>query len=93
MWSGSRKASECFDWGENAWRAVHIAEGEALVFAGELFPFVCGQDVALSHRVVLPMASKGAARWSLPFELLPVPCPAVAQEINRLGTGLVSANY
>ncbi len=90
---GASEGLECFDWSENEWRTVEIAEGEAVVFAGELFQFVSGLDVAaLCHRVVLPIASK-TVRWSLPFELLPVPSEGVAMEVSRLGKGLVSVNY
>ncbi len=58
-----------------------------------MIPFVAGLDVAaLTHRVVLPVA-QGQVRWSMPFELLPAPSTAVAEEVSRLGKGLVSANY
>ncbi len=90
---GETAGFEGFDREENQWRGMEIAEGQAIVFAGELFPLVTGLDLAaLTHRVVLPIAPH-KARWSMPFELLPAPSMAVAEEVSRLGKGLVSANY
>jgi isopenicillin N synthase-like dioxygenase len=91
---GQAVGFECYDWSAQAWRSIEVPEDEAIVCAGELFPFVTGLDVpALTHRVVIPVSPSGNARCSMPFELLPTPTADVAAEVCRLGQGLMSANH
>ena len=96
---GRDRGLEGYSWELGQWVPITVGEGEAVVFAGELIPFLHDsvKDLpALTHRVVLPVVPETEGkvyRYSMPFELLPPPSAAVTAQGNALERGLVSVNY
>lgn len=92
---GDAVGLEMFNWRFGHWfrEEQWMESSEMVVFAGELFPWFMGTDVApLCHRVVVPLIPHGK-RISLPVELLPAPTEETIQQISSLACGLKSANY